>query len=155
MHYFPPPKPFKIILDSRSTIDFGATSLFNYTCVQCTTITVSLPNNEVLQSTHYMSFNYDPVPPAKELCILSHSQSSLLSVGKLFDSNCTTIFKNDKDYVVQNDNSNINLIKKSSTIENKIYRLIETLIIIHALWLTTLSTSTTIITLKVMISTWF
>ena len=97
-----------------------------------------------------MSFNYDLPLPANEWCILTHSQSSLLSVGELCNSNCTTIFKNDKAHVAQNDNNDINLNKKSSPIE-KLYRLIENLIIIHMLWETTLAKSTTIITLKAMI----
>ena len=80
-----------------------------------------------------MSFNYDLTSLVNEWCILPYSQSSLLSAGKLCDSNCTTMFKNDKAHVSQNDNKDVNLIKKSPTIANKLYRIIKTLIIIHKL----------------------
>ena len=36
----------------------------------------------------------------------------MLSVGKLCNSNCVTIFKKNKARITQNDNNNINLIKK-------------------------------------------
>ena len=105
------PNSSSITLDSGSTRHFGATSLINDTCMPHTTVTASLPNNEALHSTHEILFNYDLPLLANGWWILSHSKSSLLLVGKLFDFICTTIFKNDKAYVAQNDNNSINLIK--------------------------------------------
>ena len=83
--------------------------------MQHTSINASLPNNESFHSTHEILFNHNLPPLSNKWWIIPHSQSSLLPVGKLCDSNFTTIFKNDKAYIEQNDNNNIKLIKKVFT----------------------------------------